>query len=203
MLILSREEMQAADKRMIQDIGVPGILLMEHAALKLKEHASENALILCGSGNNGGDGLALARLLYLEKKEPIVLLMSNKKLKGDALINLRAAENLGVTIKQFYYDPIILKQAIRDASMIVDCLFGTGLTREIKEPYANAIELINESGLYILSADLPSGIDANTGETLGIAIKANKTISFHAMKKGMTAHPNVIVVDIGIEGYQD
>ncbi|NLY35957.1 MAG: NAD(P)H-hydrate epimerase [Tissierellia bacterium] len=203
MLILSREEMQAADRRMIEEIGVPGIVLMEHAALKLQEHTRENALILCGSGNNGGDGLALARLLHLDNKKPLVLLMASRELKGDALINLKAAINLGVNIRIFYEDFSYITEAIKNASMVVDCLFGTGLTRNIKAPYSRAIERINKSGLYILSADLPSGIDANTGEVLGIAIKASKTISFHAMKKGMTEHPNVFVVDIGIEGYQD
>lgn len=203
MLILTREEMQAADKRMIEEIGLPGIVLMEHAALKLKEYTKENALILCGSGNNGGDGLALARLLYLEHKDPRVLVMANKELKGDAKTNLKAAKNLGVPIQHFYEDLSFLEEALAGASMLVDCLFGTGLTRSIHAPYFQAIERINHSGLYVLSADLPSGIDANTGKTLGISIKADKTISFHAMKKGMTKHPHVYVVDIGIQGYQD
>lgn len=203
MLILSKEEMQAADKRMIETIGVPGIVLMEHAAIKLKESTKKKALIVCGSGNNGGDGLALARLLYLEKKKPTLLLMTKGALQGDALTNLRAAKNLGVDIKIFYEDLAPLEEALKDASMVVDCLFGTGLSRDISGNYAQAIDLINKSGLYILSADIPSGIDANTGKTLGIAIKADKTISFHAMKKGMKDHPNVFVVDIGIAGFRD
>lgn len=203
MLILSREEMQAADKKMIEEIGVPGLVLMERAALKLKEHTKEKALILCGSGNNGGDGLALGRMLYLEGKEPRLFLMSNKELEGDALSNLKAAKNLGISIEHFYEDFTRLEEALVGASMLVDCLFGTGLTRSIQAPYSQVIEIINKSGLYVLSADLPSGIDANTGKTLGISIKADKTISFHAMKKGMKNHPNVCVVDIGILGYQD
>ncbi len=197
---LSREEMQRADRQMIE-LGLPGIVLMEHAAIKLREHTKRGALIVCGSGNNGGDGLALARLLHLEKKSPRVLIQSERKLRGDALTNLIVARNLGVDLEFFYHDLSPLKKALEEATMVVDCLFGTGLSRPIEAPYSQAIELINASGKYILSADLPSGIDANTGEVLGVAIKADKTLSFHARKKGMEGHPNVQVVDIGIRGY--
>ena len=202
MLVLSREEMQKADQEMIE-LGVPGLVLMEHAAIQLKKHVKPGALILCGSGNNGGDGLALARLMELKGENPRVLIQSKRELVGDPLTNLKAAKNLGVKIDFFYDDLSLLKEALSKASMVVDCLFGTGLTREIKSPYYESIRLLNESGLYILSTDLPSGLDANTGETLGIAVKADKTISFHALKKGMLGYPNVEVVDIEIKGFED
>lgn len=202
MLILTREEMREADRRMIEDVGVPGIVLMEHAALKLKEHCKEDALILCGSGNNGGDGLALARLLFLEKKNPTVILIHRSPLKGDALINYNACVHLGMNIISCYDDLTPLEEELRTSSMVVDCLFGTGLSREIGSPYREAIGMVNASSLFILSADLPSGMDANTGETLGISIRADKTISFHAMKKGLQQLDHVEVVDIGIEGYE-
>lgn len=203
MQILSREEMQAADKRMIEEIGVPGIVLMEHAALQLKKHVRGRALILCGKGHNGGDGLALARLLFLEKKDPLVLIMTKSPLTGDALIHQRIAQNLGIKTALIYEDLTPLQEALREVDTVVDCLFGTGLTRVVEDPYCRAIALVNQSGRYILSADLPSGIDANTGEVLGCAIRPHKTISFHAMKKGMMDHPDVEVVDIGIEGFWD
>ena len=203
MLILTREEMREADRRMIEDVGVPGIVLMEHAALKLKEHCKEDALILCGSGNNGGDGLALARLLLLEKKNPTVVLIHRSPLKGDALINYNACVHLGVKIMTCYDDLSPLGEQLKASSMVVDCLFGTGLSREIGSPYREAIDMVNASSLFILSADLPSGIDANTGETLGVSIRADKTISFHAMKKGLLLLENIEVVDIGIEGYEE
>lgn len=203
MLILTREEMREADRRMIEDVGVPGIVLMEHAALKLKEHCREDALILCGAGNNGGDGLALARLLFLEKKNPRVVLIHKSPLQGDALINYGACVNLGVKISSCYGDLSPLEEELKSSSMVVDCLFGTGLSREISSPYREAIKMVNKSSLFILSADLPSGIDANTGESLGISLRADKIISFHAMKQGLQGCPHVEVVDIGIEGYEE
>lgn len=203
MLILTREEMREADRRMIEDVGLPGIVLMEHAAQKLQKDCKEKSLILCGSGNNGGDGLALARLLFLEGKDPTVILMTRRELTGDALINYRVCENLGIKMALCYEDLSLLEEGLTGASMVVDCLFGTGLDREIRSPYKEAIELVNQSGLYVISADLPSGIDCDTGEELGVAIKANKVISFHAMKKGLVQYPHVEVVDIGIVGYEE
>lgn len=203
MLILTREEMREADRRMIEDVGLPGIVLMEHAAQKLQNYCKDKSLILCGSGNNGGDGLALARLLFLEGKDPTVILMTRRGLTGDALINYRVCENLGIKMVLCYEDLSLLEEGLTGASMVVDCLFGTGLDREIRSPYKEAVELVNQSGCYVISADLPSGIDCDTGEELGVAIQADKVISFHAMKKGLREYPHVEVVNIGIVGYEE
>lgn len=201
MLVLTREEMQKADREMIE-LGVPGLILMEHAALQLLNHVKKGALIVCGSGNNGGDGLALARLMHLKGLEPKVLVQTKRELKGDPKTNLEAAKNLGVDLGFFYEDHEALEAALKEATMVVDCLFGTGLTREISSPYYESIEKINKSGLEILCADLPSGLDANSGQVQGIAIKADKTISFHALKKGLLGLEGVHVVDIGIRGFE-
>ena len=202
MIIFTREEMIEADSKMVE-LGLPSLILMEHAALRLLEHTKEGALIVCGPGNNGGDGLALARLLHLKNKKPRVLVQTKRPLRGDPLINLEVAKNLDVDLDFFYQDMAPLEKALDKASMVVDCLFGTGLSRDLRPPYSHSIELINNSGKFLLAADLPSGLDANTGRALGQAIRADKTISFHAMKKGMVGHPGVLVVDIGIRGYWD
>lgn len=198
MLVLSRKEMQEADRRMIEHFGVPGIVLMEHAAIAMVTYCKEDSLILCGSGNNGGDGFALARLLQLKDRKPRVLLFSDRPLRGDAEVNRNAAERLGVSITLFTGDFERLRNELSQATMIVDCIFGIGLNRKIGEPLASAIAMVNESGLPIVSCDIPSGLDADTGEEHGISVHADVTITFHAMKRGLINTPNVEVVDIGI-----
>lgn len=203
MKILSRQEMRDADAYTIETIGVPGIVLMERAALALQPHCTHGALILCGGGNNGGDGLALARLLHLEGKAPRVLLLTDRALRGDALTNFRAAQNIGVPIRAIEDDENRLQEELDRAQMVVDCIFGTGLDRPIEGPMRGWIARVNASGLSVLSCDIPSGIDADTGEALGIAVRAQKTVTLHAMKRGLLGIPNVQVADIGIVGEGD
>lgn len=198
MKTISREAMQAADRRMIEVYGVPGLVLMEHAALAMRPYCKDKALILCGPGNNGGDGFALARLLFLQSKNPRILIYSGQSYQGDAEINRQAAENLGIPMQKALGKIDLLEEEIKGANQIIDCLFGIGLDRPIEEPIYSAIAKVNQSGLPILSCDIPSGIDANTGEIRGIAVEADQTITFHAMKKGMLGLDNVKVADIGI-----
>lgn len=198
MKILSRKEMRDADAYTIETIGVPGIVLMERAALALVPHCTHGALILCGGGNNGGDGLALARLLHRDGKAPRVWLLTERPLRGDALTNLRAAKNIGVSIRTSEPDENAWQEELDRARMVVDCIFGTGLDRPIEEPMRGLIAKVNASGLSVLSCDIPSGLDADTGEALGIAIRAHKTVTLHAMKRGLLSLSNVEVADIGI-----
>lgn len=186
---------------MIEHYGVPGIVLMERAALAMLPYCSEDSLILCGAGNNGGDGFALARMLHLMGKSPRVWVFSDRPYSGDAETNRKAAENLGVPMRTYGGDLHAFKEAIGEAKMIVDCIFGIGLNRPITEPIKSAIHAVNQSTLQILSCDIPSGIDADTGETLGVAVIADHTITFHAMKKGLVGFSHVQVADIGILGF--
>lgn len=195
---ISREDMQAVDRRMIEYYGVPGVVLMEHAALAMRPYCQDKALILCGPGNNGGDGFALARLLYLQEKNPRILIFSKQDYQGDAEINRQAAENLGIPMQRALGKYELLAEELKDAHQVVDCLFGIGLDRPIEDPIYSAIAMVNQSGLPILSCDIPSGLDANTGETRGIMVEADQTICFHALKKGMVGLDNVVVSDIGI-----
>lgn len=197
---LTRKQMQDADRTMIEHYGVPGIVLMEHAALSMVPFCEDHALILCGAGNNGGDGFALARLLHLKNKHPRVIVYAKHELRGDAKTNRLAAEKLGVPVTDGYSDLSALRELIRTSKQIIDCLFGIGLNRPIEEPLKSVIQTVNEASLPVLSCDIPSGIDADTGETLGCAVRADRIITFHAMKKGLEHFDGVRVADIGISG---
>ena len=201
--LLKREEMQAYEEYIIHKKGVPALVLMERAALSVLDflHSSDfdlgKVLIVCGPGNNGGDGLALARLLFLKKVNVEILYLGDKE-------KASKENKTQLQITQAYGIPLSQEIDIRNASLIVDAIFGIGPSRVVEENYRQVIELINESGLDVLSLDIPSGIDANSGQCLGVAIKANTTLSFAYKKLGTVLYPgatytgSLLVKDIGI-----
>ncbi len=216
---MSRDEVRAVDAWAINEIGVPGVVLMENAGRscaqllreKLAGAASPRVCIFCGAGNNGGDGYVIARhLLNAGIVVKVVLCGQRDKVQGDARVNLDILEHLGHTIEPL--DPGAGDAAARvrassgDADWIVDALFGTGLRGALKGEYQALVDAINNLGRPILAVDIPSGLDCDTGEPLGTAIRAACTVTFVAVKKGFVASPqaraytgDLYVASIGVE----
>ncbi|MEN6576676.1 MAG: NAD(P)H-hydrate epimerase [Phycisphaerales bacterium] len=217
--VMSREEVRRVDAWAIQEIGIPGVVLMENAGRscaelamqKLAVVADPRVCILCGVGNNGGDGYVIARhLLNAGLSTRVVLCGDPSKVQGDARINLDILERLGHSVECVNPsggDAVARVQALgRDASLVVDALFGTGLRGELRPEYRAIVEAINALGRPILAVDIPSGLDCDTGEPLGAAIRAAYTVTFVAVKKGFLASGDAAdytgelhVASIGVE----
>ena len=209
MLTISCKEMKAMDSYTIENIGVPSIVLMENAALKvIKNIPIENAekfTVVCGVGNNGGDGLAVARHIILNGKKVDLYILGNlDKATNDFNINLNILKNMDVEFIHIKGTDELnrLKTSLINNDITIDAIFGIGLTRNVEGTYKEVISLINEHSKYIISVDIPSGLDGDTGEVLGIAVKANKTVTFHLAKKGLIQNKEytgeLIVESIGI-----
>ena len=220
---MTRDEVREFDRRAIEELGVAGVVLMENAGRQAAEVAERmlgeargrRALIVAGSGNNGGDGFVIARHLLVRDREPRVLLAADPaKLSGDALANFRVLERLGIPVSVLEGNGSSVASAILEAAaeadLVVDALLGTGLAGEVREPLRAAIEAINRCGesgdLGVLAVDIPSGLDADTGRALGVAVRAEVTVTFVATKKGFAAKESreytgkVMVADIGVPG---
>ena len=198
--LLTAEEMRATDRWAIEELGVPSLTLMERAGEGLAALAARRApvgriAIVCGKGNNGGDGLVAARVLRQAARHVDVLAVAPpEELRGDAAEQLRRLP--GEPPEPFDAD------RLGDAAGIVDALLGTGATGPPREPAV--IEAMNAAGAPIVAADVPSGVDASTGEVAGPAVRAAATATFHLAKPGLWIHPGkahageVVVVGIGI-----
>lgn len=195
-------EAKEIDRVTIQDIGVPSMVLMEKAALAVaacvKAHCKEQDRILavCGMGNNGGDGVAAARLLWEEGYNVAVSLIGNEDTASADLKNqLGIARNLGIRVYTG------LPSGAYD--IILDALFGIGLSREVTGEFADAVNWINDQEALCFAVDIPSGINASTGEVLEVAVYADFTVTFGTNKRGLVFFPgcnyagNVVVSDIG------
>ncbi len=209
MIAISCEEMKAMDTYAIKDIGIPSIVLMENAALKvIKNIPMENTnslTIVCGVGNNGGDGLAIARHLILQEKKVDLFILGNlDRGTKDFNINLNILKNIKVEFTLINGEKELenLKNSLKSNQMTIDAIFGIGLTRKVEGIYKEVISLINDHSRHTLSVDIPSGLDGDTGEVLGIAVKADKTVTFHLAKKGLIENKDytgeLIVESIGI-----
>jgi hydroxyethylthiazole kinase-like uncharacterized protein yjeF len=216
--VMSRDEVRRVDAWAIDEVGVPGVVLMENAGRscaelvrrKLAAH-QRKVCIFCGAGNNGGDGYVIARhLLNAGFSVRAVLCGERDKVHGDARINLDILERLGHAAELL--DPgaedlaVYVRTFAGDADLVVDALFGTGLRGELKGEFRSLIETINDLGRPILAVDIPSGLDCDTGEPLGAAIRATYTVTFVAVKKGFLASPEanryvgeLYVASIGVE----
>ncbi len=217
--IMSRQEVRQVDAWAIHEIGVPGVVLMENAGRSCAELVKERlaavedprVCIFCGTGNNGGDGYVIARhLLNVGHQVRVVLCGAREKVQGDARVNLDILERLAHAVEQL--DPREADAAARvrslggEADLIVDALFGTGLQGELKREYQKLVEAINDLGRPVLAVDIPSGLDCDTGEPLGTAIRAAYTVTFVAVKKGFAASAKasrylgeLYVTSIGVE----
>lgn len=209
MLTISCEEMKAMDYYAINNINIPSIVLMENAALKVVKNIrldkTNSFTIICGIGNNGGDGLAIARHLILEGKDVDLFIIGNlDKATKDFNVNLKILKSLEVKFTNIKDEKELdlFKESLSNNDLTIDAIFGIGLTRDVIGVYGEVITLINDYSKKILSVDIPSGLDGNTGEALGISVKANKTVTFHLMKKGLLKGikdvGEIIVETIGI-----
>ncbi|HIE33067.1 MAG TPA: NAD(P)H-hydrate dehydratase [Thermodesulfobacteriaceae bacterium] len=215
MRLVYAAEMQILDRYTIEEVGVPAEVLMENAGRgvaelileRFREEAYRGTLIFCGPGNNGGDGLVVARHLHQHGLPVKVVLMApEEKYRGEAGINLRVARYAGVPMILALTEEAVkeLFAEIRSAGLIVDALFGTGLSRELSGRFALAVKLINGSGLPVVAVDMPSGLSADTGRPLGVAIRATLTATMALPKVGQVIYPGknyvgeLRVVDIGM-----
>ncbi len=195
-IVLSRGETREIDRKAIENYEIPGIILMENAGRNVVEEILKmlpdknkaKVAIFCGKGNNGGDGFVIARHLYNKSIDISVYLttkISNVLTDGDASTNLKILLNMNIEIKELQEGDINgIEKELHSCDLIVDAIFGTGLSGEIREPVRTLIVKINESNTPIVSVDIPSGLDCDEGAVLGIAVKATKTVTFVASKTG-------------------
>lgn len=216
---MNRDQVRAFDAWAINELGIPGVVLMENAGCscaeliedKLSAIVKPRVCIFCGTGNNGGDGFVIARHLLNRGFIVVVVVCGNRnKVRGDAKANLDILEGLGALIEQLDVDNIDdikgrVAALAQDADMIVDAIFGTGLTGELRDEYKRLIAGINALGHPILAVDIPSGLDCDTGQPLGAVIRADWTVTFVAVKKGFVLESaqaqtgEIYVASIGVE----
>lgn len=215
--LVTSEEMKKYDYNTIEKIGIPGMVLMERAAIAVlaqieryfavqKRIAQDNfekgkagirILVLAGMGNNGGDGLALARLLVEKGYSVDVWCVGNEEKASEQWRKQRE-------ILQNYPVKVGTKVADGEYTILVDALFGVGLSRQVEGEYAEAIERFNQKNGYKIAVDVPSGLDSDTGKVFGCAVKADLTVTFGFCKRGLVLYPGceyageVVTADIGI-----
>lgn len=209
-LIFDRAGVRAVDQAAIDEYGIPGIVLMENAAQGLAAQAlkmiaghdrNEWILIICGSGNNGGDGYALARHLHNHGVAVALVPLAEPTPNSDARINRAICRRMN--LREIDVDAVPAFALSNSIALLVDAIFGTGLDRPITGRPAEIIQWMNASGIPILAADLPSGLDCDTGEVLGTAVRAACTVTFVGRKRGFDSPAaqnllgEVIVADIG------
>jgi NAD(P)H-hydrate epimerase len=215
MRLVRASEIQEMDRITIQELGIPGAVLMENAARGATriflEHfvppANSHVVILCGRGNNGGDGYVMAR--YLQQggvRVTVIVLSKLNKISGDALINLNVIKRMGLEILEV---PDAKswgtgRRVIRNCDFIVDGILGTGLNSPVKGFYGQVIKYVNSVGKSVMAIDIPSGLNADTGQIMGAAIQAELTATFGFPKLGHLVFPGADLVgrlariDIGI-----
>lgn len=196
MKIARVEEMRAMDQAAVETYGIPESLLMENAGLAafqiLKRYTpitNRSFLVLCGGGNNGGDGLVVARKIHSGGGTVTACLLSDPaKYKNAARLNYDIAKRLPMNLVE-KADPERVRKEIASADGIIDAIFGTGLARNVEGRYAEIIDSVNQSGKPVLSLDIPSGIQGDTGRIMGTAIKAGRTVTFGLPKCGNLLYP--------------
>ena len=203
---LTREQAREVDRIAMEELHLPGIVLMENAArgiaqvaLRCLERHPGPVSVVCGPGNNGGDGLAAARHLAnagANVKVHLVVPAEAYRAGSDPAIHLAVVLAMGLAVRD--------NLDLGGAGLILDGIFGTGLTRAVRPPFGSAIEAINGAGSPVLAIDLPSGLDANTGAILGMDVRADVTATMGARKVGFAlgdgpAHVGEVeVIDLGI-----
>lgn len=204
--LLTREEMKSCEEFTIEKLSVSAETLMELAGKTCAKYLLDygfdlkRVLVVCGQGNNGGDGFVIAR--YLKKSEAdvsVLFLGKADKLPLPARRNFDKLKELDIPVYENR-----MQADIPGATTIVDAIFGVGLNRDLEQPYLDAVQAINFSSARVLSVDIPSGIDANNGAVMGAAVRASATIAIGYKKVGMLLYPGttfcgeIIVADIGI-----
>lgn len=206
MYVAGQKEMQLLDRFTMENLGLPGIVLMENAGMAvvnevIKDFPDQktNILVLAGGGNNGGDGFVIARrLIDFGYDVTLALAVEEQSLKGDAKIHFDVYKNRSLPLVQ------AKDNHIKNATVIIDALLGTGMQGEVREPFASIIYEVNKANAFVYAVDVPSGVNANTGEVVNVAVHSNKTITFALPKKGFYLQQGpqyigeVIVADISV-----
>jgi ADP-dependent NAD(P)H-hydrate dehydratase / NAD(P)H-hydrate epimerase len=217
MRLVKASEMQEMDRFAIEEIGIAGIVLMENAARGATrvfiEHFEpphhSRVLLLCGRGNNGGDGYVMARYLHQKGFAVSVLVLSEwEKITGDALTNLKIIQRMGLELKEVAGPEqwSACRGLFQSADFIVDAILGTGLNSTVRGFYQQVIQEVNASLKPVMAIDIPSGVHADTGAVMGAAVRADVTATFGFPKLGQVLFPGaglvgrLIRIDIGIPG---
>lgn len=210
-VVLSRKWIREVDRRAIEEYGIPGPVLMENAGrgtadLLCRMGIDGTVLVLCGRGNNAGDGFVIARHLELRGfRLEVLLCTSPDHLQGDALLNFNVVRKSGIPL-HFLADPNVgdhLGERLRAADWIVDAMLGTGAVGAVRPPFDRVIATLNQSGRKVMAVDLPSGLDCDGGPTAGAVVRADVTATFVAWKPGFLVEGaraftgEVHVMDIG------
>lgn len=212
MTSLTREQVRAVDQRAMDEFHLPGVVLMENAGRGCAELLRElgvagPVVICCGKGNNGGDGYVIARHLENAGVDVSVLVFAAAvEIGGDAGVNLAVLQAAGTPVQFLSQPPPAdeMERLFHDADWIVDALLGTGTRGTVRDPFRTVIDAINRAGAKVLAVDLPSGLDCDTGLSLGPCVRAAHTATFVAAKRGFenpSAHEftgEVRVVGIGV-----
>ncbi len=215
MRYVTASEMRKIDRAAAEEYGIPPILLMENAGRSVAEEASRllkqkkgaKISIVCGKGNNGGDGLCAARHLDNIGFEVRVWLIGNTfNLSHDAAANYKIITKMGIPIAfvESKESTGALCREIKRSDLLIDAIFGTGLSRNVEEPYRSVINAINESKKPVLAVDIPSGLNADSGKVLGTCVKANVTVTLGLPKRAFRDKKThawtgeIVVADISI-----
>lgn len=206
--IVDSREMKQIDSWTIAQIGIPSMVLMERAALSVVEEIrkrfakKEKILCLCGTGNNGGDGVAIARILHqLGYMVHCEIIGEKERCTEETRQQVQIAEKIGVIF--------VNKVEISEYTVVVDAIFGIGLSRDIQGIYEEVIEKVNKSNSYVIAVDIPSGVCTNTGKIWNVAMKANVTVTFGYWKTGLVLYPGaeyageVVVAYVGFVHYKE
>lgn len=213
--VLNTRQMRAADRRAIDEVGIPSIVLMENAGRQVvaaleslvDDLPSRVVAILCGTGNNGGDGFVVARALQQRGLEPSVFLIgTTADVRGDARINLDILGQLGTPIVEIADASAweLHGSEVTGADLVVDAIVGTGLNRPLSGLHETIVLDVNASGASVVAIDLPSGVSADSAEPLGPSIHAAVTVTLAAPKVPLVLPPaehtagDVVIADIGI-----
>jgi NAD(P)H-hydrate epimerase len=208
--IFTREQVREVDRLAIERYGIPGLVLMENASRGLAKYALSmlpeggRALIICGGGNNGGDGLAAARHLHNAGEQvAIVLLRPYDSYTGDARTNLDICRAMDLFMIEAADDVLEGLRAAPPADLLIDGVLGTGISIEVRPPMTDVIDWTNSQPAPVLAIDIPSGLDCDTGRPLGAAVRAAATVTFVGVKRGFLQPGadqytgRIVVVDIG------
>ena len=205
MKIVTADEMRDIDRRTIEDYGIPGLVLMERAGLavasKVRElFPSKKVMVLCGGGNNGGDGLVAARDLFnWGFKVSVIMATKKEALSSDCAIQYQIVKKMGIPAE--FRNTLSGKDI--HSSVVIDAVFGTGLARPVKGDIAKLFSFLNSADAPVVAVDMPSGISSDTGEILGQGVMADCTVTFGLPKKGHYLYPGaeytgkLFIEDIG------
>ncbi len=199
---VNSEGMKKIDAYTVEQIKIPALVLMERAALEAVKvmmkriHREDRILVVCGPGNNGGDGVAAGRILFLQGyRVALLFICEEKSFSSQMRVQVEIAKNLGI--------PVENNNKLGEYNIIIDAIFGVGLSRPVEGRYEAAIHEMNKSGSLIYALDIPSGISSDTGKVLNLAVRADYTVTFGYMKQGLLLYPGaeyageITVADIG------